>query len=473
MLEEEAKAKFLKRVTPQRDVVEVLKEALPVRMKGGVNGYDILTKTKVTKAEPASVEGFLQFSKQIYDIWYERIMMVDESKIAYPATKAAVATIKASKQLRPENMTPQRCYDFIFKIYDQKFKNTGLRPMWSQMHSEPIVDGHVQPHFIHFNPMLSSRKTTCRLYINLKPENALQVAGLLAQRCKQQKVDLYSKIWTDGSDRNDTFLVYTNFRNAEKIVPILEQIHQEQPELFEGAENMNPFVAKVNSFIGYGDEPEYQHSSFNLERGEAIDEYCADLISNEFKRIANYKQKVHTSTGEDLTLREYLIYRTETEFMSIIDKEYNNVVHGIFPRGVGADAKRSYAEFYIKLRQICQKGLPKQIRNQIEKSADENIERMKQGKTPVDATIKVATRRVELFPEYCREAYTEMVQNGGVLEYDIQLEKKSLRTKLFRVFGSEEVMKRQITKEGAKPYFDKHHVSILSPHLNTESERMA
>ncbi len=472
MQEDEAKIKFLKKIAKKdnADIVALFKEALPYKMKR-YSGYTILTQRNVTPSKNISVQGVLDFSKKIYDLWYDYIVNYDEKRCEYEATKKALTTIKSSNIYKKENMTSQQCYEFIFKGYETRFQGSRLRPMWSQGGDGPVYEGKIYPDFIHFTPFLFVKKPTCRLYLNLTPENAAQVSVILASKCKEQRVRLYGKLWTLGSDRNDTFLVYTTFKNVEKIIAILEDIHKEKPELFEGAEKMNDFVCRINSFIGYGDEPEYKHSSFNQERGDAIDEFFKDLFAHEFKQIGNYPGKIRRGFKEDLSLKEYLVQIFKTEFLKSVRSGYNDVVNGNFPDDCQTDErKKALLDFYVKLQRSVKKSIPDYISKQFEDMADMAIERMKIGKGPVKNNIQVQTKNLDIFPEWRQRFEAPKLQKQGYVEYGVHMD-FDLEERLFDVFGSKKRLEKQITKENIKPYCAKHHISMSHPSLNLESNR--
>lgn len=472
MQEDEAKIKFLKKIAKNdnSDIVALFKEVLPYKMEG-YSGYTILTQRNVTSSKNVSVQGILNFSKQIYDLWYDYVVSLDESKFDSDVTKKALRIIKMANIYKKENMNPQQCYDFIFKDYQTKFKGSGLRPMWAQSGDEPIYRGQVCPEFIHFTPFLRDKNLTCRLYLNLTPENAVRVGSVLASKCKKFGVKVYGKFWTEGAFRNDGFLVYTTFKNVEKVIAILEEIHREQPKLFEGAEKMNDFVCRINSFIGYGDEPEYRHSSFNEERGAAIDEYFKDLFSNEYKQIGNFSGKIRNSFGENLTLKEYLEYKFKSEFLKSVNDSYNDAVNGNFSDDCQTDErKKAILDFYKKLHKEIQKSVPDYITKQFEYMADMVIERMKMGKGPVTNNIQVKTKNLDIFPEWRQNFEIPKLQKQGYVEYGVHMD-FDLKEKLFDVFGSKKKLEKQITKGNIKPYCDKHHISLLHPCLNLESDR--
>ncbi len=476
MQEDEARLKFLKKIVGNQtvDMVDLFKDLLPEKMKG-YRGYSVIIHRDRIAGGDTPAGGLMQFSKTAYDIWYDYIMGLDEKRVVDDEVRAALHEIKQSAELQKQRMTPERCYEFIFELFPKKYSKKmceTLMPAWAQSGNEPIYKGQVGYDFIHFCPQIAGKHAECRLYLNLKPENSWQVADILVKRCKAEGFSLYGKFWTLGSDRSDSFLVYTSFKNVERMVEILEDIRKENPELFEGAEKMNPFVCKVNSFIGYGDEPQYMHSSFNEERAKAADEFFGDLIAKEYKAIGNFFGKVTTSKGEVLGLREYLIYRIRSEFVSKVSQCYNGAVNGnVSEEFADPTRRKSLVEFYDKLRKACRTGLPEQITKQFEILADKAIESLKLGKRPMIGDVKIKSSRSEIFHDWAQNNVKSSIKQNGYAEYPIGLSDYDLSEKLFKVFGSEERLKKQITRENIKPYCDKHHISIDHPCLNLESDR--
>ena len=47
---------------------------------------------------------------------------------------------------------------------------------------------------------------------------------------------------------------------------VLDRIRSQHPKLFEGCEANSLIVGTINGYIGFGEEPKYQRSSFNKEK---------------------------------------------------------------------------------------------------------------------------------------------------------------------------------------------------------------
>ena len=351
--------------------------------------------------------------------------------------------------------------------------------MHSQNKNQPTIfnNGGVHSDFLHCTPFEQREEISCRLYLNAKLENLAAITEQLLKKCFDKGYRVYFKFWTNNN-RNDTFIVYTSYDMVERFVEVLREIRRENPKLFEGCEKINPILTNIDDFIGFGEEPKYKHSSFNEERGDAIDEFSRDVISKavieERKRIGNYTGLIATSRGDRLTIEEYLVYRLERSFRETILQRQRDIKNGKYPiRFVeyGDRAIRSYIEMENKIYRACSEELPPVVKSQIRESAKRYLEGLRNGRNVYISAVKFPTVDMDLFPSMSQEYKKQAIQSNGSLEYKVEID-IDMQEKLFDVFSSEEVIERVITDEALEPYFMKHHVSAIHPSLNTETEQM-
>ena len=464
MLVSEAKKEFLKKVK-KVDVVDFAKKILPYQMLG-YRTYDIITGLNINQGtKPIKKEALLLFYKNIYDIWYDFVLNLDEDKYS-GKTFESIRKIKKDKRFEKSNMTPMDCEKFIFEVYDREFSGSGLRPLNSQ--SGRIVDEDFAD-FVHVYPFIMPRNISCRLYLNLKPEYILELGKILTEKCYQKHYRIYYKFWTGMNDRNDTFLIYTNYNRVQKIVDILKEIKNEKPEIFAGAEKSSGILSMIDGFIGFGEEPVYKHSSFNSERGESFDEYFRELLKKQAKLIRNYTGTIHNSKGEDLHLREYLKYRLEESFKETLRARQIEILNRQYPETYKTDKQiGDYIAIQTKIYEKCKDKLPDFVEKQVDDNVEKIITNLKSGIFPNNPNIVFKTQRISL-SGFTEKYAQEVIKKYGSLNYYFELD-LDLRQKLFEIFNVRKKIDNEISEESIKPYFDKHHVSIKNPSLNLETE---
>jgi len=439
--------------------------------------YDGITRIGARKTNtPISANSIKNLYKSVYDCWYEYLKQKNLSAFS-EQQKSKINVFLSMPKYQKENMSAEDCYKFVHSGYDKLLKGCAVRPMSAQNMNQGIIDknGAIYPDFVHCFPFSQPEQVDCRLYLNMKPENIAELSDKLLKKCFDKRLKLYFKFWTNDN-RNDTFLVYTNYKRVQTMVSILKEIKKENPKLFEGCETINPLLANIDNFIGFGEEPKYKHSSFNSERADAIAEFSKEVvgkgIAEERKRIAKFSGTLLTSKGKNLKLEDYLVYRLEQSFKDTIIDHQKDIVNRKYPRyyeGYGSKAVSSYIQMENKIYRACTNELPQFVKQQIKIQANKYLEGLKNGQNVFIQPIKFATDNFDLFPGVNKDYLNEEMKRKGHLEYSFQI-KIDMQEKLFTVFNSEENIKKCITDDAIEPYLKRHHVSSKYPALNIESE---
>ena len=459
----------------KKSIAEVIKQHK--LWKGDV--YYKLTEINASKTNNAiSSDDLSQIYKQIYDYWYSYIETMSLDGFS-GVQKARIQRFLAMPKYKINNMTPEDCVYFMHREYNKYLNGCGIRPIQSQNDNQSPINNNntVNLDYIHCTPFEYTEDVSCRLYLNIKQENIYSLSKMLMDRCFDNRLRVYFKFWT-RDNRNDSFLIYTNYKQVKKIIEILKSIRKENPKIFEGAENINPLLTNIDNFIGFGEEPKYKHSSFNAERAEAIEEFKKDVIEKkiieERKRIGNNDNTVITSTGENLTIEEYLVYRLEKSFKETIIQHQRNILDRKFPRHYmeyGNKSICSYIEIENKIYRTCMNELPPFVKEQIREQAKRYLEGLKNGQNVYIHSIKFPTKDYNLFPSMNKDYLDQAINEKGKLEYSFKIE-IDMQEKLFSVFGSDERIERVITDEALAPYLEKHHISTLCPAINIETEQL-
>lgn len=215
--------------------------------------------------EPVLKEEYDEFFKELYSSWGKSLCELEKDKAkddkVLEIIKMHGSNIKSERDFFADKMN-QVIVGQYFPIYDQ---TTNL-----------FFDGKIRKGFYHIKPNAKYQKfndTTCRLYLNLDVKNALKVGALLSKDCQEKDIPLYFKFWTGKNERNDPFVIFTNYDHIQDIVNIIQKYEMTNPELFVGATNANPFLARVDENIFFGEEPAKKGTSFSRARAKAIDAF--------------------------------------------------------------------------------------------------------------------------------------------------------------------------------------------------------
>lgn len=421
------------------------------------SAYDTLTTT-VKNPEPSTVcsQDLIDFSKIVYDCWYDYIC------------ETSPETVSNKPQLNPQKMPAEKCYEYIFGERAELFMSTGLHPMLSQSKEDPSAGDKLHSDFIHVMPYGAPKDISCRLYLNLLPENAMKLGEILLKDGLKNKRKTYFKFSTENS-RNDTFLIYTNYHKVQEFVDLLRQIKTQRPELFEGCENAFPTMPMIDGFIAFGEEPKYAHSSYNLERANAIDEFYAGLERAEIEAIGNYSSTIKTSDGQQLGLEEYLKYRIRKSFIETVYGTKKDIEAGIYPKRYRRTPAKiaNYIEVENKIFEKCKDGFPDFLEEQLDENVRSIIKELKEGRVVAVPEFEFKTKKNNL-SMYGQEIADEIIAEQGYIAYYKKVN-IDLKEKLFNVFGVREKIYSKISEEGVSPYFIKHHISPELPFLNIET----
>lgn len=457
--------KFLKKIKNNTtiDMVEFTKKILPYEMLG-YDSYEVLTYLNRNQStKPIKKDDLLGFYKYAYDVWFDYISQLNENNYC-GKTYESIIKIKTEERFKKNNMTPEDCEKFIFEGYDKEFSESGLRFLQSQRKEK--VDEDFSD-FVHVFPFGRPGNIDCRLYLNLKSENILELGKILAKKCFQKHFRIYYKFWTGMNERNDTFLIYTNYNRVQDIIDILKETKSEKPEIFDGAEKSNGLLLMIDGFIGFGEDPSYKHSSFNSERADALDEFFDDSFKKQANLIGNYTGTIHNLRGADLNLQEYLKYLLNRSFLETVHSRQTEIMNKHYPKIYKTNEQiKDYIEIQTKIYKACKNKVPNSVEKQIDDNVVKVIERLKSGNFPSTIYFTFKTQKASL--SNFSEGYAkEVLKKYGSLDYHLKLD-LNLREKLFSVFDVKNKMEKDITATSLKPYFEKHHVSFDFPYLNTD-----
>lgn len=169
-------------------------------------------------------------------------------------------------------------------------------------------DKNVEFYHICNNGMWSEGKDY-RIYLNCKKENVAMLASKLAEELKNQ--DYYFKFNSNevNSERSEQFVFYIDDDDdLNNKMMAINKIKQENPKLFEGSNNLNPFLKTVDGYIGYA--PEIHKGEYNALDGSSkkvaksynslLSEALEDSFVSSMKSLAKKELNIDISEYIDL-----------------------------------------------------------------------------------------------------------------------------------------------------------------------------
>ena len=421
-------------------------------------------------------DNLLNISKTIYDFWYDYLHEMNSKKIQFNH-QDKLNTFLNNDFFRKENMDPEKCFEFFANYFDRFLLGVCSNPMQFQHDNAYQTIYEKKSDFIHCQPFGSYKDVTCRLYININPQNMGVFCEKILKKCFDEKCRLYFKFWTDDN-RNDTFLIYANYNNIQKIVDILKQIKKEAPELFVGCDKMNPMLYNIDNFIGFGEEPYSHFYSFNSIRADAIERFLIDKINPVLmdirKMIANYQGEIKNSANEVLNLEDYIAYYIEKSFKNTIFNHQRDIKQNIIPYKylyIGDESVESYKAIENRICRECLIEIPAYIKNYCKLQAKKVLKSLKDGLTPEIEPLVFKTKDINLFSDINRAKYQKILDKGGYLDYKFNID-IDIEDKLFKVFNVNQQIKHLITDDKLKPYLKKYRISSNYIYINKNTEKI-
>ncbi len=144
---------------------------------------------------------------------------------------------------------------------------------------------------------LESRKINCqkgliapinhRLYLNCQNSDIDFIIRRLLEKFEEKTLTYNLKFDTSEIARDDKIIIYTDTFHLLDYIIVLKEFEREYPEIMKRTSNPPILVGKIDQWIGYGDEPEYEAESYNDLRTRLF----YDTITNQtLNRILNDKE---------------------------------------------------------------------------------------------------------------------------------------------------------------------------------------
>lgn len=489
------KREILKRVKVDEeelaaDIKQIVEESLKRRNVNYGDVYNLIAlRLNCNGGKATEVDDLYDLCRLVYVEWFTR----QTAKAEQDCTPQQWQAIQILKTKYPAHrMSPKDCYQFIACTYRVEFSNSGLscpakfqqKPIEGDDNGVVNNQGQIEfRDFLHIFPRGRAGDESCRLYLNLKPGNAIIFERLLYEAVSPG-VQLYTKVNVSAANcgnRSDNVLVYCSYDNADYIIEQINNIRQSNPELFEGSEKANPFLGKIDGYIGVGEEPtikdpdDPKHNlSFTQARALAITEYINSSKEKIYKQIGNSSEKeTKTSSGGMLSYRDVLIQKYIEIFKAEIEQKIADCAAGKLPvQYEGKDVQtikiyKDYLQFVKSQLDDCstKQGCYKQI----EAMVDEDIELLKQGKC---STVHCKTLRFKTQSQEKANALRgrKVPNSEGIYEMPIDFYNLKLDDILEGDFEIKDILIKNADAEHLATFLAKYNVSAAHPFLNLDTE---
>ena len=120
-----------------------------------------------------------------------------------------------------------------------------------------------------------------KIYLHTKLKNILKLTHKLIKTALSTNAPLTIKMGLSDT-RNDNLILYTNYKEIDATIALIEKVKEKYPELFAGCKVDNPLMAKYMEYMGIGEEP-YSWGSYNSVRAEIL-EKCYTILHKKYKK---------------------------------------------------------------------------------------------------------------------------------------------------------------------------------------------
>lgn len=219
--------------------------------------------------------------------------------------------------MAPVNLTSSKCFDMVKSgVYND------VLPVFFQ-----YVNKLEEKYFICvrtdelFNREFKNIDYAVRLYINFPHDKVLEFAKEFLNKAYTEELPALLKI-LNGDYRFDTITIYTDYEYVEKIIETIDGIKYESRSLFEETGRINPMLAGVNDYIGFGEQTN-PNSTYFATRTRALSSIgkCAGLKLLKDSIVAKEKEIIFRKDGSKFTPTEYLSFLIERNAKKLIESK--------------------------------------------------------------------------------------------------------------------------------------------------------
>ncbi|MBR4123972.1 MAG: hypothetical protein IKR12_00180 [Clostridia bacterium] len=144
-----------------------------------------------------------------------------------------------------------------------------------------------------------------RIYLNIKLKNLPLLAEKFVDNAITENAPLLFK-FARSDKRNDNVVIYSRYKDLEKIVAVIEKTKQDNPELFDGCKVRNPLMATYKEYMGFGEEPLKFGTSYNSIRADILKKMYS-VLSKKYKNDKDYLSKNNMQKCFEKTCKKYKV----------------------------------------------------------------------------------------------------------------------------------------------------------------------
>lgn len=218
-------------------------------------------------------KSFSAIEKVYHEQGIARIEQVLINIALYPSQKE-----KYMQELKQFGLTEKQ-------IENREIMTTFRRKMNNRFYGgEGIMGFHVNPQNLQvYDTGINEEKGEMKFYINAGTDT-YKFASLFQERCERLGINYYFKVVDaykqDEYERNDKMCIYTERKDAEKFLEVIQQVKGENPDII--LKNPPLLTGKIEGNIGVGmDNISSEGKSYNQEMSticfETIKEFFKDM----------------------------------------------------------------------------------------------------------------------------------------------------------------------------------------------------
>ncbi len=226
---------------------------------------------------------YIEFLSMVYDYWYKNVFKklptsdIHYSDYWYNMLKVYIAS--SNKEIN-SYYKDLEFFEFVFDDFNHyapiKIQGEYFCQIWSKYLSVDRIKN------------LPDKFPTVRLYLEIDMNNIVDLSTAIVKYIIDNNLPLTFKF--SLNERNDSMVFYTDYDYANQIVDMIHNLKIKYPHMFQNCEVTNPLLAKLDDYIGFGEEPKL-FGSYNQLRTEAL--------VNSYKELRKIYQEDKTALTDE------------------------------------------------------------------------------------------------------------------------------------------------------------------------------
>lgn len=184
--------------------------------------------------------------------------------------------------------------------------------------------------WIHINSRYVDAKKTYsinvehRLYLNADSAIIHKLAAIFVDKCRNRNIPYYFKFVP--SNRDDSFVIYSDSKNLNNYIEIVREIKQEYEDINKNIKKPPILTGIIDDNIGYGSEPLPKNGQNRSYNGIRVD----IIINSIIKSFASWALKNQNTAilynNKYVTLKEYIAMSVADNLNNSLIETYNKKI---------------------------------------------------------------------------------------------------------------------------------------------------